>query len=617
VYPRTLEAFAEVVYCDTEFHQPPGELPEPICLVWFAHRARRLGRLWLWGREAPPPPSIFHAPRVLFVAYLASAECSVLHALRWPLPRYVLDLYAEMRNHTNGTRERTFIGLHESAAYWRIPYLDKAHKDRMREIAIAGGPAVEAHRDEMLRYCQDDTLVLVPILERLAPHLSLPHALIRGDFVRDSAGIERRGLPVNAPAYRHLLAHREPLRRAVAQEANAALGPLFDGDHLSEKALARFIQGLGLGKVWPRTPHGRYRKDIEGTLKLFGKRCPPVETLRQTMKTLNDLRDVALAIGRDGRNRYLQGLFGTITSRNNPTKHKEVLLLRSRWWRHFIQPLPGRALAYLDFSSEEFMVMAVLAGDTQGIADYQSGDVYVAWGQTMGLIPASGDKRSHPRERKLLKDVVLGINYGAGPRRLALELGISHEAAGRFIQSYHERYHGMVAYGTRTVEHGVYARRLHTRFDWRLSVHEVIASKREYEEKKKPANVITRNSLRNFPAQSNAAEILRLAVIEATRLGVNIVATLHDAFLIESPEEEIGEHVRLARQAMQVASTAVLGYAPAGDPYVLRVDDTVIRPPDHFRDGETQAWWQQLDTMVQQLSGESLEEVGKPALVVG
>jgi hypothetical protein len=124
---------------------------------------------------------------------------------------------------------------------------------------------------------------------------------------------------------------------------------------------------------------------------------------------------------------------------------------------------------------------------------------------------------------------------------------------------------------------------------------------------------LTPNSIRNWPVQSNAAEILRLAVIEATAKGVAIVGTLHDALFIESPEEEIEAHVRLARQAMQDASATILTCPATGACYPLRVDHTIVRAPDHYREKESHEWWQRLRGMLIEVSGQDIEDLGNSA----
>src|SRR5271157_3577899 len=101
--PRSgLGAYGEVWLVDFEFSAPPGERPDPICLVAWEFRSGRTFRLWqddLRGRRVPPY-SI--GPDCLFVAYFASAELGCHLALEWELPELVLDLYVEFRRVTNG-----------------------------------------------------------------------------------------------------------------------------------------------------------------------------------------------------------------------------------------------------------------------------------------------------------------------------------------------------------------------------------------------------------------------------------------------------------------------------------------------------------------------------------
>jgi hypothetical protein len=50
---------------------------------------------------------------------------------------------------------------------------------------------------------------------------------------------------------------------------------------------------------------------------------------------------------------------------------------------------------------------------------------------------------------------------------------------------------------------------------------------------------INDRSLRNFPMQTNGAEMLRIACILLTEAGVRVCAPVHDALLIEGPLEEL------------------------------------------------------------------------------
>ena len=81
---------------DFEFHQEPGGLPHPLCMVSRNFRTGDVIKLWLDGDIQPCCP--FPADHnVLLVAFYASAEVGCFLALGWPVPLYILDLYAEFR----------------------------------------------------------------------------------------------------------------------------------------------------------------------------------------------------------------------------------------------------------------------------------------------------------------------------------------------------------------------------------------------------------------------------------------------------------------------------------------------------------------------------------------
>ena len=70
----------------------------------------------------------------------------------------------------------------------------------------------------------------------------------------------------------------------------------------------------------------------------------------------------SLAVGQDGRNRTGLMPFGSKTGRNQPSNSR-FIFGTSRWLRSLIQPAPGRALAYVDWSSQEIAIAAALSGD--------------------------------------------------------------------------------------------------------------------------------------------------------------------------------------------------------------------------------------------------------------
>jgi hypothetical protein len=109
-----LDQFREVLVVDTEFTAIPGERFSPVCLVAREMRSGRTHRIFQ-GQFGPVPP-YSTGPDTLFVAFVASAELGVHHVLGWPMPKRVLDLYAEFRCHTNMVP----IPVHRGQSFRRI-----------------------------------------------------------------------------------------------------------------------------------------------------------------------------------------------------------------------------------------------------------------------------------------------------------------------------------------------------------------------------------------------------------------------------------------------------------------------------------------------------------------
>ena len=124
--------FRQVWFLDTEFQQPDGERPRPICVVAREHFTGAVVEKWLWGRSAPRPP-FAAGPDVLVVAYWATAEWGVYLALGWPLPVRVLDLHAEFRWYLSGLKGHRHGQLDAMAAFG-LETMPEAHKDDMRAV---------------------------------------------------------------------------------------------------------------------------------------------------------------------------------------------------------------------------------------------------------------------------------------------------------------------------------------------------------------------------------------------------------------------------------------------------------------------------------------------------
>ena len=107
--------------------------------------------------------------------------------------------------------------------------------------------------------------------------------------------------------------------------------------------------------------------------------------------------------------------FRSKTGRNQPSNTRSIVG-PAVWLRGLIKPGGGRALAYVDYSQQEFGIAAALSGDPAMQEAYRSGDPYLAFAQQAGAAPAGATKISHHAVRAQFKVAGLAVQYGTGGR---------------------------------------------------------------------------------------------------------------------------------------------------------------------------------------------------------
>jgi DNA polymerase-1 len=160
--------FDEIVLADFEFIDKAGERPDVVCLV--AHELRSGRRFHLWRDQLGQEPPYRIDDRTLFVAFYASAELTCHLALGWPMPKNILDLYAEFRCATNNStdHQQPHAGLIDALDYYRIESIGFEEKQRWRDIVIRGGPwTAEERRGIVYEYCASDVECLLPLLNTM------------------------------------------------------------------------------------------------------------------------------------------------------------------------------------------------------------------------------------------------------------------------------------------------------------------------------------------------------------------------------------------------------------------------------------------------------------------
>jgi hypothetical protein len=517
----------------------------------------------------PPYPI---GPDALFVAYLASAELGCHLALGWPLPARVLDLYAEFRCQTAGLakpppigKSRSHYGLLNALAWHGLDVMDAAEKKTMQELASRGGPWTSAERQALLAYCESDVLALTRLLPAMLPAIDLPRAVAcRGRYMRAVARMEETGVPVDVPTLRRLQDGWGSIQDHLVAEVDSRFG-VFDGRTFKAERWAGWLARRGLS--WPRLDSGELALD-DDTFREMARSDPDVALMRELRVSLSQLRLGDLEVGSDGRNRTMLGAFRAKSSRNAPSNTKYIFG-PSTWLRGLIKPGPRRAVAHVDWSQQEFGIAAALSGDAAMMAAYLSGDPYLAFGKQAGRIPLDGTKRTHGAERDLFKACVLGVQYGMGAEALTGRIGRPTPYAVELLRLHRETYRTFWRWSDAALSHAMLLNQIHTVFGWTVRV----------------GRDVNPRSLRNFPCQANGAEMLRLACSLATERGVNIVAPIHDAVLVEASSDDIDDAVSRMQETMVEASRVVL----AGFP--LRSDAQIVRWPDRYMDDRGREFW--------------------------
>jgi DNA polymerase I-like protein with 3'-5' exonuclease and polymerase domains len=243
-----------------------------------------------------------------------------------------------------------------------------------------------------------------------------------------------------------------------------------------------------------------------------------------------------------------------------------------------IRPEPGRALAYIDYSAMEFLIAGALSGDRVMLDLYNTGDPYTEFALRVSAIPPDATKEQREVIRERYKVLLLATQYGMMTETLAARLGCSTFEAHELLSQHHALFAVYWRWSDDWVAHSLDTGVMSTVFGWtcRTGITE-----------------FNERSIKNWPIQSAGSEILRIACILGHRHDVRLIAPVHDAVMIESPNNRIDADVALMRELRRRASRIVLNAEPDG-PYELRTKDTIIRFPTRYTDKRGEQIWQEV-----------------------
>jgi hypothetical protein len=413
--------------------------------------------------------------------------------------------------------------------------------------------------------------------------LKLDTALHWGESAAVSAMMEHRGVSVDLEICRQLQdkAAWAFARDAMVPKIDAQYGVYIrgkDGDwHFNVALFEACCARLGID--WPRHETTGKLDLRTKTFDSMAKAWPVFEALRQLRHTRDKMRKIKLAVGPSGRNRTVLWSFQAKTGRTQP-KASQWIFSPAVWLRSLIKPGPGRAVAYIDYSSMEFQVAAALSGCKPMLELYATGSPYVEFAKRFDEAPAGASKKSHAHIHERYKVGCLGAQYGMQAETLSLRLGLSTFVAHEMLSQHRGLFNVYWAWVEDWIAHALDTGIMRTTFGWtcRTGITEFNA-----------------RSIGNWPVQSTSADILRLACVWAHRRGIELCGPIHDAVLIEAPIERIEADVALMQEIMRRASRVVLG-----DGYELRTDATIVRYPDRYSDKRGVEIWNDVLSLLEQ-----------------
>jgi DNA polymerase I len=216
----------------------------------------------------------------------------------------------------------------------------------------------------------------------------------------------------------------------------------------------------------------------------------------------------------------------------------------------------GHVLISADYSQIELRILAHMA-DIEALksAFANNIDIHAMTASEVFGVPAEG---MDPMVRRQAKAINFGIIYGISAFGLARQLGIAQGEAKKFIERYFERFPGIKAYMSRTIEQCRKQGYVETLFARKVHVPAIIS--------KNPAERgFSERACINAPIQGTAADIIRRAMIRlpdalaAAGLGhVRMLLQVHDELIFETPDVDAARAMPIITEIMQDACSPVL-----------------------------------------------------------
>lgn len=453
--------------------------------------------------------------------------------------------------------------------------IDTEHKNKMRDLIIAGGPFSESDKKDIIKYCESDVLLLPDILKTLenlqekSPHIPLHDRQYRGKVGAITGKLISEGYPIDKKAVEIFQQNIDIAQFNLCELINGQLSePLFKFDpkkkkHIKDTKVLQAEIHKRFRDTWPTTATGKYKTDSETMDKMIPTkysykdgdvleqyiRFNSFDTSVKSLRKSTGDKDFLNYCGKDERVRSWLSPYGAQSGRFQP-RATSFLFLKAAWLRSLCVPKSGHVIIGMDYSQQEFLLGGCLSGDAEIWNTYKSGDIYVDFGRKVNLITAEKGTAEFKQQRSAAKGVILGISYGMQAKSLARHVSASgfemtEKEAQRIIDEYYSLYKIYKKYKDEILFNYETKGYLQLADGWTI-----------YGDNK------SKLSLLNVPVQGMGSCILRKAIEFCYAEGLRPIIPLHDALYIEAPLETWKEHAETLRLCMKSAS----GFYFEGEP---------------------------------------------------
>jgi DNA polymerase-1 len=242
---------------------------------------------------------------------------------------------------------------------------------------------------------------------------------------------------------------------------------------------------------------------------------------------------------------------------NIPVRSEEGRKIRAAFKPHS----PHWRFLSADYSQIELRLLAHLSEDPALTRAFQEGEDIHAY--TASLVYNVPVRAVTAEMRQTAKTVNFGVLYGQGPFGLSKELGVDHQEAAAFIETYFRRY-------KRVKEFFEFCKESVRTTGRAVTMTGRIRPIPEISSKNPTLRAAAERLAINTPLQGTAADLIKIAMIQTDALLLRtpslgcMLLQIHDELLFESPEAHVDALARSVKQIME-------GVLPLNVPLVVDI----------------------------------------------